>query len=111
MTERPPRTDDPTSDGPHSEPSGPPPGWESWNGWSEAGVGEPPNDPRVPDLSAVIALVEGLRAAFPPELREQFVALQRELLLTLRSLIDWYLERLDQPKREAQVEDIPIDFD
>jgi hypothetical protein len=91
------------------EPTGPPPGWDSWAGWSEAGVGAPPNDPRIPDLSALIALVEGLRRALPPELREQFVSLQRELLLTVRSLIDWYLERLDAPKREAQVEEIPID--
>ena len=33
----------------------------------------------------------------------------REFLLTLRSLIDWYLERLDRPNREPEVEDIPID--
>ena len=36
-------------------------------------------------------------------------ALIREALLTLRSLIDWYLERLDRPRREPRVEDIPID--
>ena len=90
-------------------PSDPPPGWDAWAGWSEAGVGSPPNDPRVPDLTALIQLVDGLRRAFPPQLREHFAALQRELLLTVRSLIDWYLERLDAPKREARVEDIPID--
>jgi hypothetical protein len=90
-------------------PTEPPPGWESWAGWADAGVGAPPNDPRVPDLSALIALVDGLRRAVPPELREQFVTLQRELLLTVRSLIDWYLERLDTPAREAHVEEIPID--
>jgi hypothetical protein len=45
----------------------------------------------------------------PPELRDQFVSLQRELLMTVRALIDWYLERLDAPKPEARVEDIPID--
>jgi hypothetical protein len=95
----------------NGEPTGPPPGWESWAGWAEAGVGPPPQDGRVPDLSALIALVEGLRRAFPPELREQFVALQRELLLTVRSLIDWYLERLDSAPRQTSVEDIPIDFD
>jgi hypothetical protein len=33
----------------------------------------------------------------------------REFLLTLRSLIDWYLERLERPRREPQVEDIPIE--
>jgi hypothetical protein len=44
-----------------------------------------------------------------PELDDALRALVREFLLTLRSLIDWYLERLDQPKREPRVEDIPID--
>ena len=91
------------------EPTGPPPGWEAWNGWADAGVPPPPGDPRVPDLSALIALVEGLRRAVPPELREQFVALQRELLTTVRAFIDWYLERLDAPKPVSRAEDIPID--
>jgi hypothetical protein len=45
----------------------------------------------------------------PPELQEQFAALQREVLMTLRALIDWYLERLDARSRPVQVEDIPID--
>jgi hypothetical protein len=43
------------------------------------------------------------------ELDAALRALVRELLLTLRSLIDWYLERLDRPRREPQVEEIPID--
>jgi hypothetical protein len=43
------------------------------------------------------------------ELQEQFNTLQRELLLTIRALIDWYLERLDKPELAPQVEDIPID--
>ena len=71
---------------------------------SSNGVPPPP-----PDLSALLAVLESLRRAIPAELQEQFTTLQRELLLTIRALIDWYLERLDQPKREPQVEDIPID--
>lgn len=104
--------DDPGRAGPGPGPGDPgeaPPGWDAWPRWAEAGVGPPPGDPRVPDLTALIALVDGLRRAVPPELRDQFVSLQRELLMTARSLIDWYLERLDAPSREAQVEDIPID--
>ena len=86
-------------------PGGAPPGWEEFfrNGAAEQG-------PRaVPDLGPLIAIVEALRRAVPHELQEQFNALQRELLLTLRALIDWYLDRLDKPELEPQVEDIPID--
>jgi hypothetical protein len=63
----------------------------------------------VPDLSPLIAIVEALRRAIPHELQEQFNALQRELLLLIRGLIDWQLERLDAGAAETQVEDIPIE--
>jgi hypothetical protein len=43
------------------------------------------------------------------ELRDHVTNMIREFLLTLRSLIDWYLERLDQRPREPEVEDIPIE--
>ena len=43
------------------------------------------------------------------DLDRQLTNIIREFLLTLRSLIDWYLERLDSPKREPEVEDIPIE--
>jgi hypothetical protein len=43
------------------------------------------------------------------EVEDQLVRLIREFLLTLRSLIDWYLERLERPRRGPEVEDIPID--
>ena len=69
--------------------------------------GTPP--PHPPDLSALLDVLEALRRAIPAELQEQFNTLQRELLLTVRALIDWYLERLDKPELAPQVEDIPID--
>jgi hypothetical protein len=65
--------------------------------------------PGLPDFSPVFALLDALRRMVPPELQEQFMALQREVLLTLRALIDWYLERLDARSRPVTVEDIPID--
>ena len=66
-------------------------------------------DPRPPDPDALFAVLDGMRRMAPRELEDQFNNLIREFLLTLRSLIDWYLERLDGPKREPEVEDIPID--
>jgi hypothetical protein len=39
----------------------------------------------------------------------QLTNIIREFLLTLRSLIDWYLERLDREPREPLVEEIPIE--
>ena len=66
-------------------------------------------DPRPPDPAALFAMLDGMRRMAPRELEGQVTSLIREFLLTLRSLIDWYLERLDGPKREPEVEDIPID--
>jgi hypothetical protein len=54
-------------------------------------------------------MLDGLRSVAPRELEGQVNNLIREFLLTLRSLIDWYLERLDGPRQEPEVEDIPID--
>ncbi len=87
-----------------------PPGWEDFvreNGErARAGDGQ---RGAIPDFTPLIAIVEALRRAIPHELQEQFNALQRELLLTVRALIDWYLERLDKPELTPQVEDIPIE--
>jgi hypothetical protein len=54
-------------------------------------------------------MLDGMRRMAPRELEDQITNLIREFLMTLRSLIDWYLERLDQPRQEPMVEDIPID--
>jgi hypothetical protein len=67
------------------------------------------HDERPPDPAALFVLLDGVRAAAPRELRDQVTNLIREFLLTLRSLIDWYLERLDAPRREPEVEEIRID--
>ena len=69
----------------------------------------PPPHARQFDPSALFVLLDGLRRAAPRELQGQLTDLIREFLLTLRSLIDWYLERLDRPRREPEVENIPID--
>jgi hypothetical protein len=62
-----------------------------------------------PDPTALFVLLDGIRRAAPRELQDQVTTVIREFLLTLRSLIDWYLERLDRGPREPEVEDIPID--
>ena len=79
----------------------PPRGWES------------PRDPRgavLPDLAPLLALLDAVRDAVPAELSQQLAEALRQLLLALRALIDWYLERLERPpSAPAAVEDIPID--
>ncbi|MGE5635473.1 MAG: hypothetical protein ACM3UV_00805 [Nocardioidaceae bacterium] len=69
----------------------------------------PPPPRRGPDLAALFLVIDALRRVLPRELEGQLTALLRELLLTLRSLIDWYLERLDRDSREPEIEEIPID--
>ena len=65
--------------------------------------------PDTDDLAGLLVLLDALRLVAPAELQERFTALIREALLTLRALIDWYLERLDEAPTERKIEDIPID--
>jgi hypothetical protein len=77
--------------------------------WERYEHGPPPRGGRGPDLAALFVFLDAVRSAIPRELEGRFNTMLRELLLTLRSLIDWYLERLDRPARAPEVEDIPID--
>ena len=70
--------------------------------------GPPPPAGRV-DLSALFGLLDAVRRAAPRDLERLITALIRETLVTLLALIDWYLERLDRPPREPEVEEIPIE--
>ncbi len=82
-------------------PGVPPRGWDTGRGDSSA-----------PDLGALMALLDAVRDAVPAELSRQLAAALRELLLALRALIDWYLERLGEPAggpARPEVEDIPLD--
>ncbi len=92
------------------QPSTPPDesGPEEWS----ARYGAPPPPPpssEGPDFSALFIVLDGLRRAAPAEVQGRLTSLIREGLLTLRSLIDWYLERLDRRPPEREVESIPID--
>lgn len=65
------------------------------------------------ELQVIVSLLGGLRDAIPSELSQQLAEAVRELLLAVRALIDWYLERLERLPRPgggdaSQIEDIPI---
>jgi hypothetical protein len=83
-----------------SDPGKPPPaGWQI------------PEDGRAgtAELDPFVALAQALRDLVPSELQRRLVAAIRELLLALRALIDWYLERLERRREQAvEVQDIPI---
>jgi hypothetical protein len=78
----------------------PPAGWQT------------PEDepPRVaPELDPLLALLHTMRDLIPPELQQRLISALREVLLALRALIDWYLERMDRRREQGvEVQDIPI---
>jgi hypothetical protein len=81
-------------------PSGPPP----------SGYAVPPSDSSGHSTVAELeSLIRSVRELLPEELVRELGALVRELLLLMRALIDWSLERLER-RRSAPVEvtDIPI---
>jgi hypothetical protein len=76
-------------------------------GWqlprSRTGTGEPG------DLELLTQLIQSLRELVPDDLERRLTEALRELLLALRALIDWYLERGDRPRAApTEVKDIPI---
>jgi hypothetical protein len=75
------------------------------NGWTS---GERPAS-GFPDLNALLALVDAGRNTLPPELARQLADALRELLIAIRAVLDYSIERLERPPRsEPEVEDIPI---
>ncbi len=78
----------------------PPAGWQSRAGTEARESG---------DLDLLMQLVGSLRELVPTDLQRRLGEALRELLLALRALIDWYLERAERRGREApEVQDIPI---
>jgi hypothetical protein len=73
----------------------------------ESGAGA---EHRCVELCPICRGAELLRAAGGSgELRGQFDDVSREALMTLRALIDHYIERLDAKPEQTRVEEIPID--
>lgn len=66
-------------------------------------------EPHCVELCPICRGAELLRAGAAPELRGQLDDIGREALLTLRSLIDHYLDRADSEPAGRRVEQIPID--
>ncbi|HWC85975.1 MAG TPA: hypothetical protein VG388_05530 [Solirubrobacteraceae bacterium] len=82
----------------------PPSGWQAPESEDEG--------PRGPDLDLLAQLLESLRDLVPSDLQQRLLEALRELLLAVRAVIDWYLERLDGHRQApAEVQDIPIDWD
>jgi hypothetical protein len=81
-------------------------------GWQTAGSGPPEGEAPARGASEVDLLLEtirSLRDRIPPDLERRLGEALRELLVALRALIDWYLERTERERREpSEVQDIPI---
>lgn len=61
------------------------------------------------DLELLAQLAYRLRDLVPPELQRRLAEALRELLLSVRALIDWYLDRLERRRpTPPEVTDIPI---
>jgi hypothetical protein len=82
-------------------------------GWDVPHESKPPQSGG--ELQLIVNLLSSLRDAIPAELSQQLAEAVRELLLAVRALIDWYLDRLERLPRPGQtsapddrVEDIPI---
>jgi hypothetical protein len=63
------------------------------------------------DLCPICRGAEVLRATSSPELRGQWQTVQREALVTMKAMIEHYLQRLDEEEAAGgpRVEEIPID--
>lgn len=107
----------------------PPPGADRfWDGFGRARSGRPGGRRATPDGEGpgpaasthqhecvewcpICRTAEVVRATTPPEIREQWQGLQRDALVTVRAILDAYLERLEDGRRAraTHVEDIPIE--
>jgi hypothetical protein len=80
------------------------------SGWQRSGTGSEPGAPSGGgELDLLMAILASVRDRIPPELQRRLAEAIREVLLAVRALIDWYLERTERRRAEpAQVQDIPI---
>lgn len=80
----------------------PPAGWDVPRRAGDAGD----------ELDALVALIGTLKDVLPPELRAQLAELVKQLLVFVRAVLDWWIERIETPPAAGgdrdDVEDIPI---
>jgi hypothetical protein len=89
------------SDAPPAGTQPPPAGWQVPGADGDPGSGR--------ELELLAQVLRSLRDLIPPELQQKLAEALRELLLAIRALIDWYLERVEQRRAApAEVQDIPI---
>ena len=82
-------------------------------GWQQAPPEPPPSERSnargAGELELLLQAIGAVRDRIPPELQKRLGEALRELLLALRALIDWYLERTERRRSEpVEVQDIPI---
>jgi hypothetical protein len=80
-------------------------------GWQQPAPegGDDPGSLLGADADLLLGLLTSLRERIPPELQQRLADAVREVLMALRALIDWYLERGERRAAEpAEVQDIPI---
>lgn len=78
-------------------------------GWQQPATERDPGTPLLADADLLLGLFGALRDRIPPDLQQRLAEAIREVLLALRALIDWYLERTDRGRSgPAEVQDIPI---
>jgi hypothetical protein len=64
------------------------------------------------ELDALVGLLRTLREVVPPELQHQVTEVIRQVLLLVRAVVDYWVDRLEggAPRaHEVEVQDIPIE--
>lgn len=78
-------------------------------GWQSSRRGAENESTSAGELEALLGIVHRLRDLVPADLQQRVIEALRELLLALRALLDWYIERIERRRREPPpVRDIPI---
>ncbi len=78
------------------------------DGPPDGGWQRPEDEGSATDDDTLARFLARLVEMVPPEVRERLVAAMHELLMALRALLDWYLERNEWRASPVEVRDIPI---